>query len=236
MSHCAEILVILKQTEVFATLTCDLWFYFVALNVWSRIMGAVGVVLLVGTFTAACKADDLFNITCRNVTGRVGKESTLNCEVSYPDKTCCMMMFEYMNTPDTTIYREEFRKDPCLQFTSFPCPYTANEVMTTTFKFILQTRCENKTAEFTVNIAAVKEDDAGGPKGDPTKETPVQTDETWIVVIIAAIICCVVFVVGFLLMKPQCKNTCGFRCVCDKNISNRNSVTAAEHQSTVFMF
>ncbi|KAA0724799.1 hypothetical protein E1301_Tti023980 [Triplophysa tibetana] len=93
-----------------------------------------------------------FSITCRNVTGRVGKESTLNCDVSYPDKTCCMMMFKIINTPDTTVYREEYRKDPCLQFTSFPCPYTANEVMTSTFKFILHTRCGNKTAGFTVNI------------------------------------------------------------------------------------
>lgn len=67
-----------------------------------------------------------------------------------------MMMFKFIKTPDTTIYTEEFKKDfrkyPCLQFNSISCPYTAHQDMTTTFKFFLQTRCENKTAEFTVNI------------------------------------------------------------------------------------
>ncbi|XP_056626981.1 uncharacterized protein LOC130438813 [Triplophysa dalaica] len=161
------------------------------------------LVLLVWTFTSACGADDGFNITCRNVTGRVGKESTLNCDVSYLNKTCCMMMFKIINTPDTTICKEDFRKDfgndPCLQFTSLPCPYIANEVMTSTFKFILHTRCGNKTAGFTVNITE-SVDDTGGPKDDPTKETPVQT---WIVVIIAAIICCVIYILGLLLIRNQ---------------------------------
>ncbi|KAI7797047.1 hypothetical protein IRJ41_011792 [Triplophysa rosa] len=118
------------------------------------------LVLLVWTFTAVCKAyDSLFK--CEDVTGHVGVELNLTCRVSYKHNTNCMMMYKFMNKDkDTRICRENFKSVPCEQLTSISCPYTANEVMITTFKVIIQTKDGTKSAEFTVNIAeAVKEDD-----------------------------------------------------------------------------
>ncbi|XP_073723300.1 uncharacterized protein [Misgurnus anguillicaudatus] len=124
----------------------------------SWMMGAVNVVLLVllvWTSTAVSEADDDIPITCKNVTAHVGDEITLTCTVSYPIKRCCAVWYKFMTTAaddDPIIYREHFIKDPCIQKSTFSCPYTAKKAMTTNFIFFLQTTCGRKTTYFSVKI------------------------------------------------------------------------------------
>lgn len=98
-----------------------------------------------------CSFTDFSTITCADVTGNVGEESTLNCTVIYSDR-CHAALYKFINTDkDTTICKEEFTSKSDQQH--FSCSYTPNEAMTTTFKFFLQADCGHISTEFTLNTA-----------------------------------------------------------------------------------
>ncbi|KAI7796949.1 hypothetical protein IRJ41_009952 [Triplophysa rosa] len=179
-------------------------------------MGDISIVLLVllvWKFTAACDTDpDFFKQACKDVTGHVGKELTLNCTVSYSNR-CRMVLYKLINKDKETTICREFASKPDQQH--FSCTYTANKVMSATFMFSLQANCGCITTTFTVNTGG-----SNRIKGDPTKETSDLTGKAGIAVIVAAISCFIIFVMGFVLMRKHDKNTYGFQknCVCDDNI------------------
>ncbi|KTF72876.1 hypothetical protein cypCar_00046085, partial [Cyprinus carpio] len=128
-------------------------------------MSAVNVVqlfVLVLVFNTVCQADEGaikpeieieapgkkdISVSCKNVTGSVGKEVTLTCNVSLQSRDCSteMGMFRYPN--DSVICKQKLPKD-----SSFTCRYTPTTAMTEKFSFFVQTKCGMKQTEFTVDI------------------------------------------------------------------------------------
>ncbi|XP_065116764.1 uncharacterized protein [Paramisgurnus dabryanus] len=208
-------------------------------------MGAVNVVLLVllvWTFTAVCEEKDDITVNCTDVTAPVEDKINLNCTVTYLNKGCCPVWYKFMTTApadDTTICREDFNKDPCIEMSSFSCLYTANKLMTSKFKFHLQTTCGAKNTEFSVIITE--------RRIEPTKKPPVQTDKTTIPVIICVLSCFVIVIVALFLWKRQKTSRsppdydmgvsrppqdCNM-CVCDNNISEPSDEEAVLKETSV---
>ncbi|KTF83700.1 hypothetical protein cypCar_00043961, partial [Cyprinus carpio] len=87
------------------------------------------------------------SVSCDDVTGSVGKEVTLTCNVSLQSGDCSikMCMFRYPN--DSAICEQELLKD-----SSFACRYTPTTAMTENFSFFVQTNCGSNATEFTVDV------------------------------------------------------------------------------------
>ncbi|ROI82020.1 hypothetical protein DPX16_22255 [Anabarilius grahami] len=108
--------------------------------------------LLVWTFTAVGRADDdLCSVSCKNVTGTVGEEITLICNVSQKCSESCITLYKFYY-PE--IYNDSICKqnNSCEQRNSFTCRYTPTTVMTGKHGFFLQTQKAVEITEFTVNI------------------------------------------------------------------------------------
>ncbi|XP_051524043.1 uncharacterized protein LOC127423614 isoform X3 [Myxocyprinus asiaticus] len=125
----------------------------------NKTMGSVSFVLLlilVWTFQTVCEDEcfNQFNITCEDVTGKVGETLNLTCSISYQCSKCCMKFYKFYNPAE--FCRKEFPKNSCEQKTSITCPYTLNATTTTKFKLFLIS-CGRKSAEFTVNITDIKD-------------------------------------------------------------------------------
>ncbi|XP_048036088.1 uncharacterized protein LOC125261576 isoform X2 [Megalobrama amblycephala] len=122
-------------------------------------MGADNVLLfiLVWTFTAVCQADDdVCSVSCEDVTGDVGKEANLTCNVSQKCSECCIRKyrFQYPEKYDSTICREDLPEGSCEQRNSFTCRYTPTTEMMRQFRFLVKTiKCGPIKTESTVNKA-----------------------------------------------------------------------------------
>lgn len=176
-------------------------------------MGVVNVilVLLVCSYTAVCQ--DIISY-CEDVTAHVGDEITLTCTVSYPSRKCCVKMYKFMNTTahnGPIIFRKDF-SDPCKQESKFSCPYTAKKVMTTQFKFFLQTSCGANTLEFSVSTTVAVKVDTDVTGGGLNKlednladEPSAQTeqDKSALAVIIAVISSFIIIIMAFILKKKK---------------------------------
>ncbi|XP_051958392.1 uncharacterized protein LOC127626552 isoform X5 [Xyrauchen texanus] len=112
------------------------------------------LLILVGTLQIVCGDKDIdkdIEISCADVTGKVGETLILTCSISYKRSECCMKLYKFTSNDDE-ICRKEIPSNPCEQWTSITCSYTLKVTMTTTFKF-LQTICGHKSAEFTVHVS-----------------------------------------------------------------------------------
>ncbi len=96
----------------------------------------------------------VINVTCDDVSGSVGKEVRLTCKVSLQNTDCYFIIYTFRNPNNSMICKEEFPKELREQRNNtVTCSYTPTTAMTERFRFFVQTTCEQKTTEFTVNIA-----------------------------------------------------------------------------------
>ncbi|XP_042591940.1 uncharacterized protein LOC122139290 [Cyprinus carpio] len=162
-------------------------------------VNAVQLFILVWTFTAVCQAEDLdIIVSCENVTGSVGKEVTLTCNVSLQSRDCSteMGMFRYPN--DSVICKQKLPKD-----SSFTCRYTTTTAMTEKFSFFVQTKCGVKQTEFTVDIS----DPLSVKTEDPKSKYPIITSVAGCFIIILFII----IITIICKTKPNFTKSCGFQ-------------------------
>ncbi|XP_051524026.1 uncharacterized protein LOC127423612 isoform X1 [Myxocyprinus asiaticus] len=142
----------------------------------NKTMGSVSFVLLlilVWTFQTVCEDECLggFNITCEDVTGKVGETLNVTCSISYKCSKCCMIFYKFENGAE--ICRKEFPKNSCERKTSITCPYTPNATTTTKLYFFLQMPCGHKSIEFTVNFTDIKDntkDDTSAAETDQSHD------------------------------------------------------------------
>lgn len=175
-------------------------------------MGVVNVilVLLVCSYTAVC--EDIISY-CEDVTAHVRDEIILTCTVSYPSQKCCVKMYKFNTAASNEeICKNQFRRDSCKQENRFSCPYTAKKVMTTKFKFFLQTDCGQKATYFNVSTTVavkVDTDDTGGGLNklednladEPSAQT--EQDKSALAVIIAVISSFIIIIMAFFLKKKK---------------------------------
>ncbi|XP_056326115.1 uncharacterized protein LOC130239010 isoform X4 [Danio aesculapii] len=122
---------------------------------------AVLLFILLCTSTVTCQANesDVCSVSCNNVTGTVGKEVIFTCRVSEQCTEGCVTLYKFQYPEiynDVEVCKHKFPNDACEKKNIFMCRYTSDTAMTKTFRFFLQTECETKTAEFTVEISVGK--------------------------------------------------------------------------------
>ncbi|XP_056325851.1 uncharacterized protein LOC130238770 [Danio aesculapii] len=96
------------------------------------------------------------NVSCGDVTGTVGKEVTLICNVSQQCTEICITKSKFLSpniSSNSEICRQELPGGLCEQRNIFRCRYTSDTAMKKTFSFFMQTKVEMKTAAFTVEIS-----------------------------------------------------------------------------------
>ncbi|XP_026131783.1 uncharacterized protein LOC113111370 [Carassius auratus] len=116
-----------------------------------KAVNAVQLFSLFWTFTALCQADEDISVSCKNVTGSVGKEVNLHCSVSVNCLDCSIEMYKFLYPNESAICKEPL-KDYCKQSNIFTCRYTPTTAMTEQFSFFVQTTCGVKKPKFTVDI------------------------------------------------------------------------------------
>ncbi|XP_065116766.1 uncharacterized protein [Paramisgurnus dabryanus] len=164
-------------------------------------MGGVNVlllVLLVWIFTAVSEANIDIKIKCEDVTAHVGKETTVNCTVTFPNHTCRTEMYKFMNITAAAheIFRNECRNDlKCRKLRTFSCPYTENKAMTTKLKFFLQANCGAETKEFSVSTTGKPTALTGEGFGESAKETFGLT------VAIISVMCLIIIIMGLIYKR-----------------------------------
>nr|AJK93611.1 ORF131 [Cyprinid herpesvirus 3] len=118
-------------------------------------VNAVQLFFLVWSFTAVCQGDDDISVSCDDVTGSVGKEVTLTCNISLQCPDCSIKKCKFRSPTDSVICEQELLNDSCEQSNSFTCRYTTTTAMTEKFSFFVQTKCGMKQTEFTVDISDI---------------------------------------------------------------------------------
>ncbi|XP_048026577.1 uncharacterized protein LOC125255407 isoform X2 [Megalobrama amblycephala] len=123
---------------------------------------------------------DVCNISCKEVTGDVGKEVTLTCSVSQKRPECCIIMYKFQYPEkynNSAICKQEFPLDSCEQRNSFTCRYTPTTEMTGQFRFFVQTKFGARKTQFTVNITEPIKPEIVAEE-TATKESVTVTEET----------------------------------------------------------
>ncbi|XP_016371786.1 uncharacterized protein LOC107711325 isoform X1 [Sinocyclocheilus rhinocerous] len=190
-------------------------------------VNAVQLFILVWTFTAVCQADK--NVSCKNVTGYVGKEVHLTCRVSQQCAKYCfkMFMFQYPKSyKNSTICKEEPPVNSCDQRNSFTCRYTPTTAMTEQFRFFAQTNCGTETTKFTVDITGPTTPavvtGAPGEKAEfkvtnvpgPSAPDTAAGHESKVSVFAAAVGCFILIILIMTIIhnrKPNFTKSCGFQ-------------------------
>ncbi|QAU55016.1 membrane protein ORF131 [Cyprinid herpesvirus 3] len=101
-----------------------------------------------------CYISDI-SVSCDDVTGSVGKEVTLTCNISLQCPDCSIKKCKFRSPTDSVICEQELLNDSCEQSNSFTCRYTTTTAMTEKFSFFVQTKCGMKQTEFTVDISGM---------------------------------------------------------------------------------
>ncbi|XP_067226319.1 uncharacterized protein [Chanodichthys erythropterus] len=117
-------------------------------------VNSVQLFILVWTCSVCRADDDVCSVSCEDVTGTVGEEVTFTCSVSQKRPECCIIMYKFQypeKYKNSTICREDLQGS-CEQRNNFTCRFTPTTAMTGKFRFFVQTTCEMKRAEFTVDI------------------------------------------------------------------------------------
>ncbi|XP_026078014.1 uncharacterized protein LOC113055856 isoform X3 [Carassius auratus] len=178
-------------------------------------VNAVQLFILVWTFTAVCQADDEHvSVSCQNVTGPVGKEVNLSCDVSLQRKDCCITKYKFHNPEiynDASICLQYVSVNSCKQRNSFTCPYTPPIVMTEQFKFFVQTTCGmRKEAIFTLNTVSSEHGNPVNPSGSPPPETAAGFKGNVIAVIMVGLIIIIIFIMMVIIRqtKPNFTKLC----------------------------
>ncbi|XP_051958393.1 uncharacterized protein LOC127626552 isoform X6 [Xyrauchen texanus] len=111
------------------------------------------LLILVGTLQIVCGDKDIdkdIEISCEDVTGKVGETLNLTCNISCKCSECCITFYKF-NNPAAEICRKVIPSNPCERWTSITCSYTLK--VTTNVTLFLQTNCGHKSAEFTVHVS-----------------------------------------------------------------------------------
>ncbi|XP_067225691.1 uncharacterized protein [Chanodichthys erythropterus] len=194
---------------------------------------SVHLFIVVWTFTAVCRADDdVCSISCEDVTGTVGEEVTFTCSVSQKRPECCIIMYKFQypeKYKNSEICRQEFPLDSCEQRNSFTCRFTPTTAMMRQFRFFVQTMCEMKRAEFTVNITEPRKPETDTEDHD-RKEEAINLDNFgkyehgraegrgFKVAVIAAVVSSLIIVIVLVIykMEQNCKQKKRFRNNCQE--------------------
>ncbi|XP_067226005.1 uncharacterized protein [Chanodichthys erythropterus] len=188
-------------------------------------MNAVkSVQLFLLVWTAVCRADDdVCSISCEDVTGTVGEEVTFTCSVSQKRPECCIIMYKFQypeKYKNSEICRQEFPLDPCEQRNSFTCRFTPTTAMTGKFRFFVQTMCEMKRAEFTVDITESRNTATDtkalykDPKNlDPGPEAGPRSNGTVVPTVVGCFIILILIITMTIIYKTKSNYTkpCGFQ-------------------------
>ncbi|XP_051769755.1 uncharacterized protein LOC127523272 [Ctenopharyngodon idella] len=181
-------------------------------------VNSVQLLILVWTFTAVCRADvDVSRVSCKDVTGTVGKEVTFTCSVP-PCTECCTEKYKFLYPKKPSICEQ---KNTCGLGNSFTCRYTPTTAMTEKLIFYLQTKSGMKNTEFTVNITEPSKHEivteAPEPKTEGGPESRTEDNPGSNGTVIAAVVGCFIIIIIIIIImtiiykrKPN-TNPCGFQ-------------------------
>ncbi|XP_051958394.1 uncharacterized protein LOC127626552 isoform X7 [Xyrauchen texanus] len=179
------------------------------------------LLILVGTLQIVCGDKDIdkdIEISCEDVTGKVGETLNLTCNISCKCSECCITFYKF-NNPAAEICRKVIPSNPCERWTSITCSYTLK--VTTNVTLFLQTNCGHKSAEFTVHVS-----DTEAPTNAPvaTVQEDAQSYITAVIICLTLLLIIIIFIIFIAKQSKKLREKCAnpFRSCMDNEMCDND--------------
>ncbi|XP_051958395.1 uncharacterized protein LOC127626553 [Xyrauchen texanus] len=180
------------------------------------------LLILVGTLQIVCGDKDIdkdIEISCEDVTGKLGETLNLTCSISYKCSECYITFYKF-NNPAAEICRKVIPSNPCERWTSITCSYTLK--VTTNVKLFLQTDCGHKSAEFTVHVSDEPGDHRDTVQGGETNQTSYNPAGITCLKLLLLII--IIFIIFIAIQSKKLREKCAnpFRSCMDNEMCDND--------------